>query len=236
MCSRRPWRRPAGRRRQLARRDRRAGGRRWPSGMRRACPASAGGRPASAGVPGGPRLGARARLRRPGGDGRRPVARSRASRRDAGRDSNRRPGHRQPVRARRRHRATGRGTAVLLSAGGNRYVRLVTGDAGRTTPPRGFRAFRRAVLEEIDLRDAAVGRLQLPARDACCRRGGRASGSTRCRSPSSSARRCQQDQPRDRCRGALAGAAVGAAGPAGPQRSPSALAWPRSLTGPRRGR
>jgi hypothetical protein len=101
------------------------------------------------------------------------------------------------LRARRRHGQLGSREAPDLARRLDLHARPADAIHDATG---GFKCFRRHVLESIDLDsiDAPATSSRSRRRIARC---GRASGSSRCRSPSSTARRPVEDEPRDRARG-----------------------------------
>ena len=79
------------------------------------------------------------------------------------------------------------GLRRAVSRGGSAYARAALGvDVADLTG--GFKVFRREVLEEIDLESIESLGLRVPGGDDLPRDQGRASGSSRCRSPSATAR------------------------------------------------
>ena len=82
--------------------------------------------------------------------------------------------------------STGPSAGELLSRGGNLYARLALGVPLRDATG-GYRAFRRETLDGLDLDERRLAGLLLPGRPRLAGRHGRASGSSRCRSRSSSA-------------------------------------------------
>ena len=131
---------------------------RSPTGCRRRRPRPRAAPPRQAGpgrgVPGRLPLGHGARVRRPGGDGRRRLAPAGGAAPAAGRARGRRPGDRLPLGARRARWSTGRWHRELLSRGGNTYARLALGMPVRDVTG-GYRAFRRSALQELGLDDVA---------------------------------------------------------------------------------
>ena len=76
---------------------------------------------------------------------------------------------------------------LLLSRGGNTYARLALGRAAPATSPAATAPSARETLHGLDLDDGRLAGLLLPGRPGLARRPARASASSRCRSPSSSA-------------------------------------------------
>ena len=143
---------------------------------------------AGRGLPGRLPMGDEPRVRRPRGDGCRRVAPAGAPAGHAGRPAGRRRRHRLALGARGRSRELATSPAVALPGRQPLHPGACSG-CGVRDATAGFRAYRRSALERIDLRTVVLTGLLLPGRPHPTGRRPLACGSSRCRSPSSSASR-----------------------------------------------